>query len=252
MKDLIKVEDTESAMSFLERFCKTAFCPEAYKNKPADAYIACSIGSTLGLNSFAALQGIAVINGKPSIYGDTLKALIMNSGKCEDFIEEFDEESFSWTCTIKRKGLNTPVVRTFSWNDAEMAGLTKRSVWQQYPKRMMQMRARGFAIRDAFPDLLNGLISREEAIDSPASIDTMSLLTDDDLKRNELSKEELDSISQKEQEKKIKKTQKKTDRLAAMLTAKQSETAPVMSEEQKEPEYIQADQESIQTLQETK
>lgn len=30
------------------------------------------------------------------------------------------------------------------------------------------MRARGFALRDAFPDLLNGLISQEEAQDYPA------------------------------------------------------------------------------------
>ena len=34
-------------------------------------------------------------------------------------------------------------------------------------KRMMQMRARGFALRDAFPDVLKGLISAEEAADYP-------------------------------------------------------------------------------------
>ena len=32
---------------------------------------------------------------------------------------------------------------------------------------MMQMRARGFALRDAFPDVLKGLISAEEAADYP-------------------------------------------------------------------------------------
>jgi hypothetical protein len=37
--------------------------------------------------------------------------------------------------------------------------------WTQYPRRMLQMRARGFALRDAFPDVLRGLVTAEEAAD---------------------------------------------------------------------------------------
>jgi hypothetical protein len=36
---------------------------------------------------------------------------------------------------------------------------------------MLQMRARGFAVRDAFPDVLRGLITTEEAADIPGSFD---------------------------------------------------------------------------------
>lgn len=47
-----------------------------------------------------------------------------------------------------------------------MAGLAnKGGPWKMFPKRMLQMRARGYAIRDAFPDILNGIITREEAED---------------------------------------------------------------------------------------
>ena len=46
------------------------------------------------------------------------------------------------------------------------AGLwAKSGPWTQYPKRMMQMRARGFALRDKFADALGGLITVEEAQD---------------------------------------------------------------------------------------
>ena len=45
---------------------------------------------------------------------------------------------------------------------------TKPGPWQQYPDRMLQMRARGFALRDTFADVLRGLISREEAEDMPS------------------------------------------------------------------------------------
>jgi hypothetical protein len=50
--------------------------------------------------------------------------------------------------------------------EAKKAGLWgKQGPWTQYPRRMLQMRARGFALRDAFPDVLRGLVTAEEAAD---------------------------------------------------------------------------------------
>ena len=57
---------------------------------------------------------------------------------------------------------------TFSEQDAKVAGLWGKSgPWKQYPKRMLQMRARGFNLRDNFADILGGLITAEEARDMP-------------------------------------------------------------------------------------
>jgi hypothetical protein len=62
----------------------------------------------------------------------------------------------------------------FSVVDAKRAGLfTKAGPWQTYPRRMLQMRARSFALRDAFPNVLKGLISVEEALDLPAPPDRL-------------------------------------------------------------------------------
>jgi hypothetical protein len=70
-------------------------------------------------------------------------------------------------CVAKRRG-RKPVTAKFSVDDAKRAGLWgKQGPWTQYPKRMLQMRARGFALRDAFPDVLKGLITSEEAMDFP-------------------------------------------------------------------------------------
>ena len=58
--------------------------------------------------------------------------------------------------------------------DAKRAGLwTKAGPWQTYPRRMLQMRARSFALRDAFPDVLKGLISVEEALDNHSGADQL-------------------------------------------------------------------------------
>ena len=71
------------------------------------------------------------------------------------------------TCTVKRRG-EPEQSRTFTDEDAKAAGLKgKAGPWTQYPKRMRQMRARAFALRDVFPDVLRGLPVAEEVMDAP-------------------------------------------------------------------------------------
>jgi hypothetical protein len=73
-------------------------------------------------------------------------------------------------CQTSRKGKDANVVGRFSVADAKRAGLWGKSgPWTQYPRRMLQLRARGFALRDAFPDVLKGLVTAEEAQDYPAT-----------------------------------------------------------------------------------
>ena len=92
-------------------------------------------------------------------------AIVRGSGLLEFIREEPTDESC--TCTIKRKG-EEPVTRTFTMADAQKAGLAnKQGPWTQYPKRMMQMRARAYALRDVFPDVLRGVEIAEEARDMP-------------------------------------------------------------------------------------
>jgi hypothetical protein len=110
-----------------------------------------------------ALQSIAIINAKPCIYGDAALALCTAHPAFLD-IEETAEGNTA-TCVVKRRD-RSAVVRTFSEADAKKAGLWGKSgPWQQYPARMLQMRARSWALRDAFPDALRGLGIREEVSD---------------------------------------------------------------------------------------
>ena len=131
---------------------------------------AIQMGFEVGLAPMQAVQNIAVINGRPSIYGDAAKALVEASGLCEEFTESFEgkegTDGYKAVCEVKRYGRAVPVRQTFSMADAKLAKLvTKDGPWKQYPRRMLQMRARGFAVRDAFPDVLKGLALQEEARD---------------------------------------------------------------------------------------
>lgn len=158
------------AMEFSKMLADSTMVPRAYQGKPQDIMVCVQWGYEIGLAPMQALQNIAVINGKPSVYGDAAMALVQASPVCEDVEEYFEGEGTPnpiAVCVAKRKG-RKPVVAKFSVEDAKRAGLWgKQGPWQAYPKRMMQMRARGFALRDAFPDVLKGLITAEEAQDYP-------------------------------------------------------------------------------------
>ena len=158
----------------LERFAvmaaKSTMVPRDFLNRPENIMVAVQMGSEVGLSPLQALQNIAVINGRPSIWGDAVVGLCRASPVCDDIVESTTGEGDAMvaTCTAKRHGAQ-PVVRRFGVADAKKAGLWgKAGPWQQYPARMLQMRARGFAVRDAFPDVLRGLITAEEARDMPA------------------------------------------------------------------------------------
>lgn len=158
------------AMTFSDMLANSSMVPKAYQGKPQDILVCVQWGMEMGLAPMQALQNIAVINGKPSVYGDAAMALVQASPVCEDVEEFFEAEGTPnpvAVCVAKRKG-RKPVTARFSVEDAKRAGLWgKQGPWSAYPKRMMQMRARGFALRDAFPDVLKGMITVEEAQDYP-------------------------------------------------------------------------------------
>ncbi|HDR9081280.1 TPA: hypothetical protein QDA98_003891 [Burkholderia vietnamiensis] len=156
----------DEAMTFAEQLSKSEIVPKAYRGKPADCLIAMQWGFEIGLKPLQALQSIAPINGKPNLYGDAGKALLLAAG-C--IIEEDDIELVQQAqrarCRITRPG-RPPVERTFSVENAKTAGLWgKEGPWRSYPWRQMAWRAFWFAARDAASDLLRGMGGAEEAMD---------------------------------------------------------------------------------------
>ena len=160
----------EEAKAFAATLSKSNFCPDDYKGKPDDILIAAQMGSEIGLGFMQSVQNIAVINGRPSIWGDAMLALVQASGLLKFHKEYFDADETA-VCEVARKGdidengKQVVHIVKFSNKDRDIAGLTGKRVHATSPKRMKQMRARGFALRDKFADVLKGLIAREEAID---------------------------------------------------------------------------------------
>ena len=162
---VLRPSNLTEAIEVAKLMAHSGMVPKQYEGNPGAVLVAIQMGAELGLSPMSAIQNIAVINGRPSLWGDAMLALIVSHPKCEDVVESFDEKTMTATCMVKRSG-RTPIERTFSMADAKTAGLQgKQGPWSQYPKRMLQQRARGFALRDAFPDALRGIISCEESGD---------------------------------------------------------------------------------------
>jgi len=69
-------------------------------------------------------------------------------------------------CTFWRRGQVEPTTRKYTVAHAKKANLWgKAGTWQTNPDRMLQMRARGFAARDCFPDVVRGIRTVEEMQD---------------------------------------------------------------------------------------
>lgn len=155
----------EQAITFSNYLADSDLVPKDFKGKPGNCLVAIQWGMEIGLKPLQAMQNIAVINGRPSLWGDAVIALVRSSPLCEYIIEEDDGRTA--TCRVKRRG-EPEQSRSFGVDDAKAAGLLgKQGPWTQYPKRMRQMRARAFAVRDVFPDVLKGLPVAEEVMDTP-------------------------------------------------------------------------------------
>ena len=160
-------ENIEQAYRLASAIAAANMAPKAYNRDANSIMIGIMHGMEVGFTPMAALQSIAVINGTPCIWGDGALALVRASGLLEEFKETIEGEGdqAKAVCWIKRKG-EEGMARSFSVADAKKAELWgKKGPWQTYPQRMLPMRARSWALRDGFADVLRGLHIAEEAQD---------------------------------------------------------------------------------------
>lgn len=165
----LQLSTLDDMWRFSQCVVKSGFAPKGME-KPESVLIAVEMGYEVGLSPMAALQNTAVVNGRPTIYGDAALALVRGSGLL-DFYEEKQvgakgKDDFGYCVTAKRKGDSSSYSETFTVADAKTAGLWgKPGPWTQYPARMLKFRARGFLLRDAFGDVLKGMRTYEEVRD---------------------------------------------------------------------------------------
>jgi hypothetical protein len=173
----------EEGWRLAQFIAQSELVPKGYRGRPADVLVAIQYGMEVGLPPMAALHSIYVTNGRPNLWGDGFLAVIMASPRYKDHEEYFlvkgekrellvssdlTDDNTTAVCTFWRTDNPRPRTSSFSIAKAKKAGLwTKEGPWQNYPDRMLKMRARGFAGHDAFPEVLRGMTIAEAAMDEP-------------------------------------------------------------------------------------
>jgi hypothetical protein len=161
------------------------FAPDSYKDKsgiidPNKVMLGIMSAMEAGLQPLYGLRQIAIINNRPTIWGDAAMALVQSRNIIDDYNEEQVgklpdstdlskwSDDYGWKVTIKRKGQKGSYVGIFTVGMAKRSKLwmhPKKDPWREYPDRMLKIRARAFALRDGFADALAGLAIREEVED---------------------------------------------------------------------------------------
>lgn len=169
--------------------CKTKIAGD-YQNKTEEAFVAIQLGMSVGLNYMQSLQSVAVINKKPSLYGDATTAICIASGQLEEHDEywELGEERMEdydgpadlkeWpddlkaVVMMKRYDVKQPKISKFSVGDAKRMQKWDKytdngnlSVWQKHPKDMLMWRARHKTQSVVFADVLKGFVPAKIAAD---------------------------------------------------------------------------------------
>ena len=156
-----------------------------------DIFLITEAGSSVGLSLVQSLKSVCCINGKTALYGEGFLAVLYNSPHFinsafkrwtegeepnpKDFVNKdgFDSNGylsafpldFTAYCTMQRDD-QEPLTYSFSVQEARIAGLWgKQGPWKTYPKRMLGWKPVSWLGKDIFPDVLNGLTLREEAIE---------------------------------------------------------------------------------------
>ena len=169
-KSGLEIRTFDDLWRFSQLVSSSGLCPDAFRGNAGDVFIACEWGLELGLTPMNALNSIAVIKGRPALFGDAVKGLVDNSGLMESYEEEFvgeeNTDSYGVQVTSKRKDKPKPLITTFTVAKAKLADLWDSSVtWKKYPYRMLKYRSRAFNLRDNFPDVLKGIHIAEEVAD---------------------------------------------------------------------------------------
>ena len=131
-------------------------------NKAAQrALVAMQLGAEIGLPPMQSIKAVTFINDMPVVWGDSQLAIVRASGLLAERQESYDDTQKIAYCRMVRTG-GEEVEHTFSREDAQRAKLLTKDNWSKYEKRMLQLRARSFCIRDLFTDVLGGLTHTAE------------------------------------------------------------------------------------------
>lgn len=160
--DVIAFEPSnlDEAYRVAQMIVGSGLAPKSVKT-PEDAMVIMMTGRELGISTMKALRSIHVIEGKPSMSADLMVGLVKASPACEYFMLVKSTAEIAIYRT-KRRGEPEPVEMSFTFAEAQRAGVTGKAVWKSYPAAMLRARCSSGLTRAVYADILMGIYDPEE------------------------------------------------------------------------------------------
>ena len=147
-------------MRLTARIYDTTFVPRTLRGNPNEVLAAMLTGQELGLGPMQSLRMINVIEGRPSISAELMRALVNRAGHRLSVVEARQDKV---TLFGQRRDTGSSATVTWTLKDAERARLTGNPAWAKYPRSMLLARATSELCRQIFADIVTGLYTPEEA-----------------------------------------------------------------------------------------
>lgn len=147
--------------SLADLISKSGLLPDALRNKAPDIIMSILTGQELGLSPMAAIRGIHIVQGRPTLGADTMMGLCLASGFAEYF-SQIEATATSVTFETRRKGSPVPQRCTWTIEDVKRAGLNTKENHRLYPRQMMAARCKAELARAVYPDILAGVYDPDE------------------------------------------------------------------------------------------
>lgn len=179
---VVVLDGMRDVMNMARHYCRANMVPRGLDGRnqaetESRVAVAIEFGIGLGFTPLQSLSAVCIVNNRPCLYGDSLMSLVVRHKAYGGHKAEWTGEGEKRVCTFTIfrliAGESKPYSVSFSYADAKRAGLLgKPGPWSLYPDRMVFCRARAFALRDSFPDALNGagLIEEQESVDNSEEI----------------------------------------------------------------------------------
>lgn len=139
-------------------YAESTLVPEAYRNKPADIFVAVTLGQSVGISPIQSLSEINVIKGKPTMSASLIAAQVRKAGhKLRIEVDETPGKESAICTIIRRDDPDHPFVskRDRAW--AQRMGLLNNSNYIKQPATMLKKRAITDCARDACSEALCGI-----------------------------------------------------------------------------------------------
>ena len=134
----------------------------------AAAYVKVIAGAEMGIGPMAAMSGINIIQGKPTLSANLLAAQVKRHPRYDYRVIDHSDS----VCRIEFRQDGEPIgVSEFTTEDAQRAGVGGGQNWRKYPQAMLFARALTQGVRWYCPDVTAGPAYVPEELGEPEVVE---------------------------------------------------------------------------------